>query len=309
MRKIRAIILSVLLICVSVLFSGCSSYVSVYRTEVNDGTYTCSIDIYADHADVEILEKDSVGTFEGYINTLIEECGKNEYGIQSYAKKDKSGNYYITIAVTADSGFVKNEDRTVKTTKGLFFNSNVVRFKNPLDRFKNAYKNGLTEKPQKGTDMYFVWVLLNGTGSLKSFSEYFGVDESFADQLVLNFYLKTRMLSTSSAPTEYLLAKRYFKWTTTVSTEDGYIEYTVQTVNSWVWYATAILIAGAVALVLFLVARKSKRMPALKDDSEIERLRVMRKTVPPNAKIVQPPQPIPEDERIFGEDTDKENKQ
>ncbi|MBO5223592.1 MAG: hypothetical protein J6C23_03675 [Clostridia bacterium] len=304
--KIRHVIIAVMLAVVCVLFTGCSSYVSVYRTPVGNGMYTVSVDVYADKNDMDVLEKNGA-SLQSYLGLLVKTCSATDNGGQYSVVKDGAGNLYATLMVSAYSSDLINDDYSSAKTQGFFFNTHTIRFKNPLDTMKNAYKNGMDKKPDKGSADYLVWVLLNGEGALKSFTEYFGVDKSFADELVLNFLVKTRMLYESdSATVDYLLTQKYFKWTTTVEGADGYIEYRVMGINSWVWYLTAMILGLIVVLIVWLVARKRKEQPALRDDTELEKMRAMKNNIPPNARVVTPPPPKPSDGEIFSDGDGKD---
>ena len=298
--KIKKIIALALCLLICALFTGCSSYVSVYRSEVLEDSYNIGVDIYADKDDRAVLESNGA-RLKNYLNQLCEVCEVVEHGGAFSITEDKVGNLYATLTIATDFTYVDREDLTAVESKGFLFNTYTIKFKNPLDKFKNAYKNGVP-KPSKGSDMYLMWVILYGEGKLKSFTDYFDVEKSYADGLVLNFLLKTRMLYQSDAQIELVLTQKYFKWTTTVGSEDGYIEYTVKRINSWVWYALAVVIGGVLVLILWLVARKSKKVPQIDDQTEIERIRVMRKNVPPTARVVTPPPPRPTDTELFDED-------
>ncbi len=304
--KIKKIIVLALCLILCVLFTGCSSSVSVYRTEVTDGAYTIGVDIYASKMDRAVLEKNGAN-LKDYLYAIAEACEVNENGGSFALDEDANGNIYATLAISVDGTYVKNEDYSYKETTGFFFNTYTIRYKNPLDKFKNDYKNG-------SSDLVLMKVILEGKGNLKSFTEYFGVDKSIADDLVLNFLVKTRMLYEANVPTEYVLTQKFFKWSTTVSGEDGYIEYSVKRINSWVWYTLAIIIGLALVFVLWLVSKKSKAQPVLDDQTELERMRVMSKNVPRNARIVTPPPPTPKDSEVFEEsgaevrDAEDENK-
>ena len=305
--KIKKIIALALCILICALFTGCSSYVSVYRSEVLDDSYNIGVDVYADKDDIAVLESNGA-KLKNYLNQLCEVCEVAEHGGRFSITEDGAGNLYATLTIATDSTYVDKDDITTVESKGFFFNSYTIKFKNPLDKFKNAYKNGLA-KPSKGSDMYLMWVILYGEGTLKSFTDYFDVEKSYADGLVLNFLLKTRMFYQSDAKVELVLTQKYFKWSSTVAGEDGYIEYTVKRINSWVWYALAVVIGSILVLILWLVARKSKKVPQIDDQPEIERIRVMRKNVPPSARVVTPPPPRPTDTELFDEDkTDEEPK-
>ena len=67
--KIKKIIILALCLIVCALFTGCSSSVSVYRTEVTDGMYTIGVDIYASKTDRVILEKNGA-SLKSYIYAL-----------------------------------------------------------------------------------------------------------------------------------------------------------------------------------------------------------------------------------------------
>lgn len=308
--KIRRILIAVMLAVVCLLFTGCSSYVSVYRNQLSDDAYTSSVDVFAAKSDIDVLESNG-GSVKAYLNSLMNACEVNERGGEYAITEDGDGNLYVTFAISVDSSYIEDEDYSVTKTEGFFFHSYKLRFKNPLDKLKNAFKNGMDQKPAKGSDMYLVWVLLNGEGTLKSFTEYFGVDKSIADKLVLNFLLKTRMLYESSAKTEYVLNQKYFKWTTTVESNDGYIEYTVKGANSWVWYAAAVVLGLIVLLVLWLIARKSKKTPKLCDNTELERMRAMSRNGAANARVSAPPPPKQPNKDVFedGESEQEENKE
>ncbi len=289
--KVKQIIVIALCLIVCALFTGCSSSISIYRTEVASGQYTIGVDIYASKEDRMVLESNGA-SLKNYLQTLSNVCEVTENGGMFSLTEDSDGNLYGTFSIAVDGSYVVNEDYSSQMDVGFFFNTYTIKFKNPLDKFKNDYKNG-------SSDLLLMEVILDGKGSLKSFAEYFGVDKSIADGLVLNFLVKTRMLYQSDAPTELVLTQKYFKWTTTVAGEDGYIEYSVKRINSWVWYALAVVIGIVLVLILWLASKKSKKQPALDDQSVIERLRIMRKNVPSNAKIVTPPPPTPSDEDVF----------
>lgn len=294
--KIKRII-AVLVVLACLLFTGCSSYVSVYTTKVTDDYYNCGVDLFVAKTDIDYLESNSDGSVENYLTLLISTCGVYD---NTTIVKDKDGNVYLSLITTTDS--VKREEYSTKIDRGLFFHKVEITFKNPLDELKNLYYNGIIEKPQKGTDTYLVYLILNGEENLKSFTDYFNVDKSIADDLTLNFLLKTRPFYTSSAKEEYVLASKYFKWTSTMKNDGEYITYTRYAANSWPWFLLALILGGAVVGVLLIVAKKSKAQPSLVDTTEIERIRTMKKSVPPNARIVKTSTPIPDESKVFEEE-------
>ncbi len=304
--KIRNIIVALIMAIVCLLFTGCSSYVSVYRTDVTGDTYTCAIDIFASKDDLAVLESKN-RKMEEYLGLLANACNVAENGGVLEIIKDEEGNLYGSFVINVDASSISKDEYSVNKEEGFFFNTHTIRFKNPLDKFKDAYKNGISSKPAKSNHLYLIWVILHGeVGIVDSFSNYFGVEQSIANELALNFLIKTHMLYTSDAPTEYVLTQKYFKWTTTVESADGYVEYTVKSVNSWAWYVLAIVIGYLVALVLWLIARKSKKQPQLVDNTELEKLRMLKNSVPPHAKVVTQNAPNPPDTEVFdGEAEDK----
>ena len=305
--KTRKIIIVALCLLVCFL-TGCSSYVSVYTTQVSVDTYTVAVDVFASIDDLKKIENNGA-KLENYLTALADECGVTDEGSTLSVDKDGNGNLYATFVLNVDESDIKRDEVTTKRTQGFLLDTYTIRFKNPLDRFKNAYNDGINEKPKKGTDLYLVWVILYGEGNLKSFSEYFSVDKSIASDLSLNFLLKTRMLYTSNAKTEYVLTKKYFKWTTKVSASDGYIEYTVKSVNSWAWYVLAIALGVGVTVTLYLISKKSKKKPSLKDESVLERTRAMNKNVPKNARVEPPPPSKVSDSEIFDENEKSQNEE
>lgn len=300
--KIKHII-AVLVVLACLLFTGCSSSVSVYTTKVTDGYYNCGVDLFVAKTDIDYLESNSEGrSVENYLSLLASTCGVYE---NTTIVKDKDGNVYLSLITTTDS--VKREEYSTKIERGLFFHKVEITFKNPLDELKKSYYNGISEKPQKGTDTYLVYLILNGEGNLQSFTDYFNVDKSIADDLTLNFLLKTRPFYSSSAPQEYVLSSKYFKWTSTMKNDGEYIVYTRYVANAWPWFLLALIVGGAVVVVLLIITKKSKAQPSLVDTTEIERIRTMKKSVPANARIVKTPTPIPDEDKVFEDDNKTDN--
>ena len=299
--KIRRILALVLFALTCLLFTGCSSYVNVYTTQTLSDSYVCSIDVYVSSADARAIEGNSGKKVSTYLRRLVEVCGA-EY--ISTLTVDESDNIYLNTTASVDAASLKRENYKTQVQEGLFFNKVTVSFDNPLNAYKDAYKNGLTTKPSKGSELYFVYVILYGDEGLADFSSYFGVDKSIADDLSLAFLLKTRTLYNSDSDVEFLGMSKYFKWSTTVNEANGTVTYTRYSVNSLPWFVVAIIAGVAVVLIIFFATLKSKAKPLLVDRSEIERIRSMRKHIPSNAKIVTPPKPNPSDSQLFDEETD-----
>lgn len=303
--KIKRIVISLILALMCLVFTGCSSYISVYSTKVTNDYYNQGVDLFVSKQDAQMLETNSEGDVKTYLSLLASTCGVSD---STNIVTDKDGNIYLSLSVQTSS--VHREEVEKQVEKGFFLNKVHIRFKNPLDRLKKAYYEGISEKPGKGTDTYLVYVILNGEGALKSFADYFNVSSDIADDLTLNFLLKTRSFYSSSAPIEYVLTSKFFKFSTTMKGEDGYITYTRYTANSWPWFVLAIIVGLVVVVVLLLITSKSKQEPILIDKTELERIRTMRKSVPRGAKIIEKQLVSkPGDDKIFtDEDSNEENK-
>ena len=295
--KIKQVAIAFILALVCVFFTGCASYVNVYTTKNTSDYYTCAVDVYVDKTEASALEEHSEGSVKTYLSRLASVCGVAD----SCSMDEDENGIYFTFSAMVETSQLKREEYTTTVEKGLFFNKVQVSFKNPLDRFKDAYLNGVTEVPERGTDMYLVYVILNGEGNLSSFSDYFGVGREFAEDLSINFLVKTRTLYTSDAQTEYVLATKYFKWSSTLSEDGGYITYTATSVNTWPWFLLAGILGVAVVVILLLIAKKSKKEAHLEDFTDLETKRMLKKILPPGAKIRQV-KPMPTDEKLFDED-------
>ncbi|MDR0426699.1 MAG: hypothetical protein LBH24_05990 [Clostridiales bacterium] len=264
-RKLKGVFAAAFAVCMAVMLAGCGPTIEYLYESDNLATA---------HSFYLELTKTELDSLNGAGNIR---AGTTRWSVSAYVEKlaEVSGCAFQESATDSpyavrldkldadadDSQYFTREKPKPEDEKwGFFVHEYKVTQKNPFYAVYDGLAGG--ESPSGG----FVDIILNGSGTLPPIRECFAFPDGFDfGDTKVTFYFRARAgMQGDGAASETGGFTRYLKWTGTLRAfNNAEITYTFYRPNTLGWNVLALLIAAAVAAIIILATKNSKKLPRL----------------------------------------------